>query len=122
MILIGDKDIPYEKLEQINSIEDIRNTQPNATLIFDFNIEILKYIQLNDLKSAVKVKSIKEVIYASSLCAFYIIPTKDILDKTQKIAENYMFDSKILAVIESSNEIESVALREIDGVIYKSIL
>jgi len=122
MILIGDKDIPYEKLEQINSIEDIRNTQPNATLIFDFNIEILKYIQLNDLKSAVKVKSIKEVIYASSLCAFYIIPTKDILDKTQKIAENYMFDSKILAIIESSNEIESVALREIDGVIYKSIL
>ena len=33
-----------------------------------------------------------------------------------------MFDSKILAVIEESEEIEKIALDGIDGVIYKELL
>ena len=40
----------------------------------------------------------------------------------QKIAENYMFDSKILAIIKSNDELEEIALDEIDGVIYKELI
>ncbi len=122
MILIGDENISYEIIERINKIQDIQNSKPNSTILFDFDIEILKYTNLNDIKSAVLVKDIKEVIYASSLDAFYIIPISDILIKTQKIANSYMFDSKILAVIENDEELEQMALEEIDGVIYKKIL
>ncbi len=122
MILIGDENIPYETIERIDKISDIKNTKPNATILFNFDIEILKYTQLNSIKSAVIVMDIKEVIYASSLNAFYIIPTNDILVKTQKMADNYMFDSKILAVIENDEELEQMALEEIDGVIYKKML
>jgi hypothetical protein len=122
MILIGDKNIDCEKIEYIGCIDDIQNTSSNSTLLFDFDIDILKYTSKNDLNSAVVVSSIKDVIYASSFEAHYIIPQKDILFQTQKIADNYMFDSKILAIIENSDEIEAMALNEIDGVIYKSIL
>ena len=122
MILIGDKNISYARIEKINSIEDIKNTTPNAIVLFDFDLDILKYTQANDIKSAVVVKSIKEVIYASNLDSFYIIPSNNILMQTQKIANNYMFDSKILAVINNDEELEQMALEEIDGVIYKGIL
>lgn len=122
MILIGDKHIDYEKIEIIKSINDICKTQPNSTLLFDFDINILKYTSENDLNSAVKVSNIKDVIYSSSLGAKYILPTNEILNQTQKLADNYMFDSKILAIIENSDEIENMALNEIDGVIYKNIL
>ena len=35
----------------------------------------------------------------------------------QKIADNYMFDSKILLLIKNRDMLEEVALNEIDGVI-----
>jgi hypothetical protein len=89
--------------------------------LFDFDIEILKFTSLNQLKSAVIVSTIQEVIYASSLNAGYIIPSKKILAQTQIIAEHYMYDSKILATIEQNCELESIALMRIDGVIYKNI-
>ena len=118
MILIGDFNIPYENIEKIYSIEDISSTKPNSTALFDFDIEILKYTQLNDINSAVVVNNIKEVIYASSLNARYIIVKDDISKVAQKIADNYMFDSKILVIIKDENEIAQSAVDEIDGVIY----
>ncbi len=122
MILIGDKNIPYENIKIVYDIDDIKNTKANSIVLFDFNIALLKYTQLNDVKSAVLVHNIKDVIYASNLDAFYIIPNNDILIKTQKLADNYMFDSKILAIIENDEELEQMALEEIDGVIYKELI
>jgi len=122
MILIGDKNIPYEDIVKINKIDDIKDTLPNSTVLFNFDIKILKYTQKNDINSAVIVDNIKNVIFASNLNARYIIPINEILVQTQKIADNYMFDSKILAVIQNDDELEKIALKEIDGIIYKSIL
>ena len=122
MILIGDKNIPYEDIVKINKIDDIKDTLPNSTVLFNFDIKILKYTQKNDINSAVIVDNIKDVIFASNLNARYIIPINEILVQTQKIADNYMFDSKILAVIQNDDELEKIALKEIDGIIYKSIL
>jgi len=122
MILIGDKNIPYEDIVKINNLDDIKDTLPNSTVLFNFDIKILKYTQKNDINSAVIVDNIKDVIFASNLNARYIIPINEILVQTQKIADNYMFDSKILAVIQTDDELEKIALEEIDGIIYKSIL
>jgi len=122
MIIIGDQNIEYENIEKITSINDIKTTSSNATVIFDFDLDILKYTKSNDISSAVVVNSIKEVLYASSLNAKYIIPSANILIQSQKIADNYMFDSKILAIVKNSDELEEVALNEIDGAIYKDLL
>lgn len=122
MIIIGDKLVPSTELFKIFNIEDIKNTEANSTLYFLFNDEILKYCFENSLDFAVKIESIKEAIYANALNAKYIIAEKKLAKKIQKIAENYMFDSKVLAIIETNDEFEDIAKVEIDGVIYKESL
>lgn len=122
MILIGDKLIPYEELYNVTTIEEIKKTKANSTISFGYNEELLKYSYENEINFAVIVDSIKESIYSNALNAKYIISTKTLAKDIQKIAENYMFDSKILAIIESNNELEEIALSEIDGVIYKSLI
>ncbi len=118
MILIGDGNIPYEDIKKVSSIKNILSTKPNSTVLFDFDFELLKYTVQNDINSAVVVSNIKEVIYANSLNARYIIVNKILAQKVQKIADNYMFDSKILVIIKDEDEIEQNAIYEIDGVIY----
>ena len=122
MILIGDKNIVCEKIEKINSISDISSTAPNATILYDLNFDILRYAQENNLNSAIVVKDLKEVIYASAFIVKYIIVEKNIAKHAQDIVNNYMLDSKILIIINSDDEIVENALDEIDGIIYKSVV
>ncbi len=122
MILIGDNLIPFENISFIDSILDIENSLPNSTLIFNYDENLLSYANKNELIIAVVVSSIKEAIYCNCLNTKYIICEKKLAKNIQKIAENYMFDSKILVIIESSNDIESSAISEIDGIIYKDLL
>lgn len=122
MILIGDKLIPYTDIFNILTIEEIKNTKANALISFRYNENLLTYSYENELDYAVIVTSITESIYANSLNARYVVCEKELAKDIQKIADNYMFDSKVLALIESSNEIEEIAQNEIDGIIYKNLL
>ncbi len=122
MILLGDANIVYETLSSIKSSQDIISTQANSTLIFEYNIDLIKYCHKNALGFAVIVKDIKEVIYTSQFDVKYIFCDKGIVNSVQKIAENYMFDAKILVIIDNSDEIVWVAQNEIDGAIYNHVL
>jgi len=122
MILIGDMLIPYEDIFKIKNISNINDTKANSTLLFEYDMELIKYCHENDLSCAVIVNDIKELIYVSSFDAKYIICSKDLAKDAQKIAENYMFDSKILVVIQNSDEIVWVAQNEIDGAIYNNLI
>ncbi|MCP4970799.1 MAG: hypothetical protein GY932_09435 [Arcobacter sp.] len=122
MILIGDNLIPFEDISYIDSIWDIENSHPNATLIFNYDENLLTYCNKNQLAFAVIVKSIQEAIYANALDCKYLICEKKLAKQLQNIADNYMFDTKILSIIETEKEIEDIALLEIDGVIYDNLL
>lgn len=122
MILIGDKLVPFEDIFLIKNIKDIENTKANSTVLFDFDEEILTYCYKNELFCAVVVNSIKEAIYCNNLNVKYIISEKELSIELQKIADNYMYDSKILAIIDSNEELEQVAKLEIDGIIYRNLL
>ncbi|QKF67133.1 hypothetical protein AVENP_1581 [Arcobacter venerupis] len=121
MIIIGDNLIPFEDLKYIQNIENIQNTKANSTVMFNYNEEVLKYCYENEISSAVIVTSIKEAIYCNSLNVKYIISEKDLATQIQKIADNYMYDSKNLAIIDSNEEFEKMANNEIDGVIYRKL-
>jgi hypothetical protein len=122
MKIIGDNLIPFEAFSKITSIEDIKNTKANSMLFFDFNEDLLKYSNSENLNFLVYVNSIKEAIYASSFNAKYIVCKNKLAKKLQKIADNYMWDSKILTIIKSSDDLEKVAIEEIDGAIYSDLL
>lgn len=122
MILIGDGLIPHKNFSFVDSILDIEHTQANTNLIFNYDENLLLFARKNNLNSAIIISNIKEAIYCNALNTRYIICDKKLAKSVQKIADNYMFDSKILAIIETNDEIEKVALAEIDGVIYSSLL
>ena len=122
MIILGDKNLPYENISFISSIEEIINTKANSTLLFLYDLELLKYSYENELSSAVIVTSIKDAIYSNNLNAKYIISEKHLAIQIQKIADNYMYDSKNLVIIDSNEEFEHIAKDEIDGVIYRNLI
>lgn len=122
MIILGDKIVPYEELAFISAIDEIKNTKANSTLLFFYEEELVKYSFNNKLSYGVIVNSLKEAIYANNLNAKYIISEKNIAIQIQKIADNYMYDSKNLAIINTNEEFEHIAKDEIDGLIYRNLL
>lgn len=122
MIIIGDKLIKHETITKISSIQEVSDTSSLSVLIFQYNEELMKYCFENDLKYGVIVSSLRESIYANALKSKYIIADLDLAINIQKIAENYMFDSRVLVVIQSNENIETVALNHIDGVIYNNLI
>lgn len=122
MIIIGDELIPFEEVSNIKLVDDIKSTKPNSTVLFFFDINLMKYCHENELFFAVVVDSVKEAIYSNNLGAKYIVSNKQLAKELQKIADNYMYDSKILAIISKNDEFEEIAKNEIDGVIYKDLI
>ena len=122
MIIIGDKLVPFEDIQYIENAENIKSTKANSTVIFNYDEKVLEYCYKNEISLAVIVTSIKEAIYCNSLNVKYIISEKKLAKKIQKIADNYMYDSKNLAIIDSNEEFESIAENEIDGVIYRYLI
>ena len=121
MIIVGHKDLDNFEIEIIKNIDDIKTTRPNSIVAFKYDLEILKYCKTNNIKSLVVINNIKEAIFSNNLEATFIVTLND-AQKIQKIAENYMFDSKILQPIKTDDEVEEVALKGIDGVIYETII
>ena len=122
MIIIGNKHIPHNAFAKINNIDDIKNTKPNSIIVFNYDIELLKYCYNNNIQNAILISNIKDAIFCNSLNWVYIIVEDNIAKKIQNIAINYMFDSKILQIISNDEQIEQVAINEIDGCIYKEIV
>ena len=124
MIILNHKFLCSEKIFKISQIDNIKNSPSNSIILFDFsekNIKICNYCNINSVEFAIRVKNIKEILFSANLNAKYIfISDKNLAFKAQKIADNYMYDSKIILEISSDNELEESALNEIDGVIFKN--
>jgi hypothetical protein len=119
MIIIGNEHIDAPVFVKIASIDDIKTTQPSNIVVFNYDVQIAKYCNENDVAYAIMSDDIKDVVFANALNASYIIVEHNGI-QIQKLAENYMFDVKILQIIEDDSAIEQVALCGIDGVIYKN--
>ncbi|MFK5937332.1 MAG: hypothetical protein QM497_02945 [Sulfurimonas sp.] len=120
MLIFGHRFIDSESFYHISNIEDISHTPPSSTIYILFeecNLDIIAYAKANDVNMALSVKNISQLMYASSLKARYIIVQKEMAKTAQNIAENYLFDAKILVKIENEEEIEEIALLGIDGVL-----
>jgi len=121
MIIFGHKFIPNHSFYHLFDIDSVGCTPPSSTIYVDFdadNLDIIHHANLNNIPMAVTVKNILELIYASSLGAKYIVVSKKNAKLAQSIAENYLFDAKILVFISQEKEIEEMAILGIDGVLF----
>ena len=125
MLLFGHRFIQSPSFYHIQDIEAINNTPPSSTIFINFdehNLDIIEHLNSNEIDFAVGVKNITEIIYASTLNASYIIIEKSISLDAQNIANNYLFDSKILVSLSDEKEIHNMALLGVDGVIFPNAI
>ncbi len=117
MILFGDPNIITDNFIKVSSLNDIQNISSNSIVSFNYDLELMQYCANNSIKYTVFIENITQAVYANILSAKYIIVEKYQAKKIQDIADNYMYDSKILVQINSTDEIEWVALNSIDGAV-----
>ncbi|SFV60628.1 hypothetical protein MNB_SM-7-781 [hydrothermal vent metagenome] len=121
MLFFGHRFIESEKFYHVSDIDAVVKTPPNAIIYLEFdeaNLDIIEYLRINGISFALGVKTLQEVLYANALESRYIITDEILCKEAQQIAQEYLFDAKILVRIESDEEIERFAKLGIDGVIY----
>jgi len=125
MLFFGHRFISSQVFYHVADIDSINNTPPSSNLYIEFdedNLDIISHAEINNTPFALKVNNITQALYASALNAKYIIVPKELAKIVQDIANNYLFDAKILVSIEEESEIEEMALLGIDGVIFSSAI
>jgi len=125
MLIFGHRFIKSDNFYHVTNIDAISNTPSNSVIYLDFsedNLETIKHIVLNEITLALGVKNITDLIYASSLGASYIVLTDSLAQTAQDIANNYLFDAKILIHISEESEIEELAILGVDGVILSNAI
>jgi len=122
MIIIGHKYFQSEPFYKVRSKEEIKKTPSNSIVFIDFKEEnfydLILNCNKNNVKFALRISTLKESIFAHNFKAAFIIIEKGIAKDVQKIADEYLFDAKILVKIDNEQEIEELALIGVDGVIF----
>lgn len=122
MLLIGHELIPSEPFYRVVSIEEIAKTPSQAVVLFDFEPTLSAYCVSQNVSFALHVKHIKELVLANALGATYFIVDKSLALHAQKIADDYLFDGKILLLSNDDNEIEFAASHGIDGILFEAAI
>lgn len=115
MLIFGHPKIPAPSFHLVENKEQIASTPPNSIVRFAFDFEMLRYCQKNGIQVAVEIANIKEAVYANALHASFLLCPFDLAKKVQKIAENYLFDAKVIALMDE-RLIEKAIEAGIDGV------
>jgi len=119
-MLILEKPFSNEEFYEAATIDDIKNSPNNATLIFkycDSSIELYYFCQINNIPYGVFVSDIKELIFCANLGAKYIFcDTIKNAKNFQKIVDDYLLDSKIVLLVDDFDKIEEATHYGIDAI------
>lgn len=121
MIVIGHPWIESPKFCKIFSEDDIKKSDPKSVVVLEPLVDTHKlatYCQKNGIAYAVPVNTLNEAIFANALGASYIICEEDEAMLIQPIAQEYLFDTRLLVLIHEEKEITKIARSFIDGVIF----
>ena len=121
MLLIGHPWVKSPTFHKVFSLDGIELSKPDQVLLLEpltDSHKLAEHCQQNGITYAVVVNSINEAILANALGASYIICEEDTALMVQPIAESYLFDAKVLVLIEQEKEITKIARGGIDGVLF----
>ncbi|WP_456479335.1 hypothetical protein [Nautilia sp.] len=117
---ILEKPFCSEEFYEVKTLEEIKNSPPNSTLIFEYcesSLELYNFCKINGIPYGVIVSDIREMIFCANLGAKYIFCDTIKKAKTfQKIADDYLLSCKVVLFIENFEEINTVARYAIDAI------
>jgi len=117
---ILDKPFCKEEFYEVTTLEDVKNSPPNSTLIFkycDSSLEVYNFCHTNNIPYGVYTSDIKEMIFCINLGAKYIFC--DTIKKAkifQKIANEYLLDTKIVLLVDNFDKITEIVSYGIDAI------
>ena len=125
MLIFGHPWVESPRFVKVFSLEDIeRAEQEDIPLLepLSVSIDLAKHCHKNEIVFAVTTGSIKEALFANAIGASYAICQHELAIVLQKVAEEYLFDMKILVLIEDERGIEPMARFGIDGVVFSKAI
>jgi len=125
MIVIGHSWIKSQKLRKVFSIEDIKNAPAEDVVLLEPLVDshtFAQYCQENSIAYAVVTNTLDDAVFANALGAKYMICEEDIALMIQPIAQEYLFDARILVLIHNEKEIAKIARGGIDGVVFSEAI
>lgn len=121
MIIIGHPWIKSHHFCKVFSIEDIQKSKTDNIVLLEPLVDSHKYAeycQANDIEFAVVVNTLDDALFSNALGAKYIICQEDDALMIQPIAQEYLFDTQILVLIYTEKDMNKIARRGIDGIIF----
>ena len=121
MIIVGHPWIKSNRFCKVFSIEDIKNSHAEDIVLLEPLVDSHSYAahcQANNIAFAVVANTLDDALFANALGAKYIICEEDDALMIQPIAQEYLFDTRILVLIHSEKEISKIARGGVDGVIF----
>jgi hypothetical protein len=121
MLVIGHPWIKNQNFCKVFSIEDIKNSKADNIVLLEPLVDshsYAQYCQDNSIAYAVVVNTLNDAIFANALGARYMICEEDAALMIQPMAQEYLFDTRILVLIHSDKDISKIARGGIDGVIF----
>jgi NAD(P)H-dependent flavin oxidoreductase YrpB (nitropropane dioxygenase family) len=121
MILIGHPWIKSPEFCRVFSQKDITSSRADQIVLLEPLVDshtLAQYCQENGIAYAVVVNTLDEALYANALGASYMICDENTALMVQPVAQEYLFDTRVLVLIHSEKEISKIARGGIDGVIF----
>ena len=123
MIIIGHPWVNSPKFHKVFSIEEIQKSSPKDIVLIEplsDSQPLAKYCSENNIAFAVTTNTLNEAIFSNALGATYLVCEEDDALIIHPIAQEYLFDTRVLVLIHDDKEIAKVARSGIDGVIFPS--
>jgi len=121
MIIIGHPWITSSSFRKVFSIDDIQESKSDDIVLLEPLVDSHTYAQHcqnNNITFSVVVNTLDDALFANALGAKYIICEEDDALMIQPIAQEYLFDARLLVLIHSEKEISKIARGGVDGVIF----
>ena len=120
MLIFGHKLIEVPKFHLINSEDASFKEGINC---FEYNENLIEKALKEGVKFAILAKNEDEILFANALKAeFILLENENLAKKASKMAEFYLFDSKILFIIDRLKNLRNTYKIGIDGVILREII
>jgi hypothetical protein len=121
MIVVGHPWIKSPVFCKVFSVEDIKNSKADDIVLLEPLVDSHNYAQYckdNSIAYAIVVNTLDDAIFANALGANYMICEEDAALMIQPMAQEYLFDTRILVLIHNNKDISKIARGGIDGVIF----
>ena len=120
MLIFGHKLIEVPKFHLINSENASFKEGINC---FEYNENLIEKALKEGVKFAILAKNEDEILFANALKAeFILLENENLAKKASKMAEFYLFDSKVLFIIDRLKNLRNAYKIGIDGVILREII